>query len=403
MATIDLSEIEALLGAIGNAITNGNAKLDALIAAVKAIPSTGGGEPTDPPDPKQRWGVQGRKFTKDGAVIPFLKGMNVRPIAYYIKGNTPHPLNYMTQYAHIADVEKTLNRAATMGTHVIRFYAAISTLPNGNLGTDIDYCVQRTIEMVNFINGRGMGALIVLTDNATSGFHVYDNDAKYRTNTGLTLDWYKSGYKGKYLAFVSAVVTALKDHQGVFGFETGNEFHSQQPFGIPESDVMLAFMGDMATYIKNIAPNRLVLPGVETAHQLFAHNKGVYFPQYLATKYDALSIHCYDPTSAEPLGGGTKIGVAPNLAEEYELKQTQKPVYIGEFGVSRVGNSRNAAPITQQWINYVKSKNVAAAFQWGLAEAEQPGANIGYHDAASFDTAEHNHDFGDLVSVWSGT
>lgn len=355
-----------------------------------------------PPTTAQKWGVQGRKFTKDGVVIPFLKGANCRPIAFHIE-NTPEgerihvlpggdDVNYHTKYAHITDVNDTINLAQAMGCHVMRIYAPIMSHQNGQLGTNIDYCLRRVNELVNYISYRGMGTLIVL--NCTSSpFHVYPAPSN--------IDWYKTGYKKEYLDFVTAFARAFKDNQNVFGFEVGNEFHSYQPFGTVEAEIMLAFMGDMASRIKAIAPNRLVLPGNETSHQLFSHQKVNYFQRYLDTAFDALSLHLYDPSLQEPLGVGTKLGDNANQAANYELAQTEKPVYVGEFGISRVGHSLNAAEPTRKFLALAKSLGIAGVFQWAVVQARQEGGNIGWHDAASLDNCEHTHDFQQLAKVWA--
>lgn len=361
--------------------------------------------PTQPPpsQTKKGWGVNQntRKFTKDGIDVPFVKGANCRPLAYHIKttpqGEFVHILPgddiaYFTSLAHIQDVDDTIERARAMGCDAMRIYAPIRTHQNGMWGTNIQYCIDRVSEAVRYIANRGMATLLVL--NCTSSpFNVHPAPSN--------IQWYKTGYKKEYLDFVNAVVDAFRDNENIFGFEVMNEPHSYQPFGVNEAEIMLAFMGDMASRIKAIAPNRLVLPGNETSHQLFSHQKVNYFQRYLDTAFDALSLHLYSPTLNEPLGAGTKLGDNANLAANYELAQTKKLVYAGEIGIFRQGHSLNAAEPTRKLLALLKSLGVAGAFQWGLVEARQEGGNIGWHDGTSMDNCEHTHDFLHLFDVWA--
>lgn len=399
MATLDLSEITSRQDAT-------NAKLDAILAAIKALPSTpgGGNGGNNLPPITVGWGVTGNKFTLNGTPVNFVKGANCRPIIYYIKNNVEHKLSYQTALAHIQDVERTLNRATSMGMKVIRIYAAISTLQNGSPGTDIPYCLDRISEMINFIKGRNMAALLVLTDNAGSGFHVAGDD-QWRDGSGrYKIEWFKDKWQVNYLNWVTAVVTRFKDEEGVFGFEVMNEARLPEPHNNTNADIMLTFQIDIAKTIKDLAPNRLCLPGNETIHQLFAGLKAQYFDRFLAAQFDALSLHLYSPTPSEPFGTGTSAPPAPNQAPQFEIpKAVNKAVYVGEFGIARGDGQGNAASPTSQFLALAKQSKIAGVFQWALGESEQPRANIGYHDAASMDNSPHGiHDFFDLVAVWGG-
>lgn len=396
--TIDLSAIEG--------------KLDAILAAIKALPSNPGGgngeNPPDPPDnpdpPEPReYSIVGRNFLVNGKT-KFLKMANVRAGAWYIENDRPHILNYLTGSAHLDDVLRTLDTARFMGMDVIRFYGAISTNPDGSPGTNIDYCIRRVKNMLDLLDARGMGGIVVLDDNASSGLNVFDG--MHEGAKGRPTNWYTSGYRDKYKSFVAQMVGALSGHPGLFGWEVQNEGHLREPHGQAEAKAVFNFMIDIANTIRGISTKEFILPGNETLWQLFANNPTVREDFVKLKAYSALSGHFYSPSPQEPLGANTRLGQVPNKVEEFDLALAAKynlPFYVGEFGVHRPReNPINAAPITDTYLNHCKSIGLAGVAQWGLSVAMN-GGDLGWSDAAGMDNdaSNHRYDFDALINVWS--
>jgi hypothetical protein len=361
--------------------------------------------PVEPPPPTQTgWGTQGRFFTRNG-VKEFPKIVSVRAAAFTIENNKPHVLNYFTGSAHQNDLIKTLSTARACGVDVVRFYGSISTYPDGRKGTDTDYCIRRSREVLDLLAAQGMFGLVVLDENATSGLGVYDG--MHDGHDGRPTSWYETGHEQVYLKHVEDMVHGLSDHPAYWGCTLGNEYHLREQT-TKGATAVYNFLLKMGRRVKQLNRGKFCFVDNETLWQLFA-GVGNLTEQFVKTAYEekiftGLTLHVYNPRVNEPLGENTRLGDAPNRAESVDIALATKypmPVLVTEMGVTRsLENPINAAPILTQWIAYMKSLGIAGGGWWLLVDSINDG-DLGWHDDASIDNAPngHRYDWNDMLKA----
>jgi len=153
-----------------------------------------------------------------------------------------------------------------------------------------------------------------------------DDDDQHSGNPGKPPSWYAGGYKVKYIPWVREVVARFKDSPAIGMWELINEPGGHNPQGSVSDATMKAFFDDVATLIKSIDPNHLVLSG-SGAEYLAGTSDFAYV--HSGPNVDVGSLHEYDYDWQ-----GSHTIVSGHLKATLDgMNAVDKPLILGEVGI----------------------------------------------------------------------
>lgn len=282
-----------------------------------------------------------------------------------------------------------LDHARSMGTRVIRVWGVDSSM-------QADEMAARLRTVLDLARARDMYVLIALTHNyrqpnwawgARTGentFHAVPRDAfandftthphgfysrRYQEPGGYVhwlLDdpWIDWGHGAYYKPYVADLVTRLRDHPAVFGWDIANEVATSNPGDLTLTNHLTDFYVEMAAFIKTKDANHMVgtglistqWAGLNQTQRDRIHNSG---------HIDFVTVHEYHPNSD-----------AGSYEQDVVLGNTRwkKPVIIEEYGADHV--------------NGLDARNVAFRYYARRFRAADPGrrvAGILYFGVSRFD------------------
>ena len=184
--------------------------------------------------------------------------------------------------------------------------------------------------------------------------------------SGKTENWYKTGYKQKYIPWLETVVTRFKDSKAIGMWELINE-----P-GEATDTVMRAFFDDAAAHVKAIDKVHLVLSGSQAE---YVHGTSDYAYVHGGPNIDVASLHEYD----YDYNNGHTI-VSPHLKPTLDAMRTlDKPLIVSEVGIdgSRGGNctsldTRRDA-FQKKFDAYLAQDGVVGVLIWSWVPVERSG------------------------------
>lgn len=162
-----------------------------------------------------------------------------------------------------------------------------------------------------------------------------------------------------YKATVKFVLTRVntitgvpyKDDKAILAWQFGNEMATAKQ----------EWLGEMAAYIKSLAPNHLV---AETRHRPGA-------PLTIDPNIDLYTRHLYGNYP------GTSGGWPATIKKEIEQIKGQRPMFIGEWGPyidGKVFTHDNVVPKTREFLDYVREEpGLSGAMIWSMYFHHQDG------------------------------
>ncbi|MFN8441235.1 MAG: NBR1-Ig-like domain-containing protein [Caldilineaceae bacterium] len=323
-------------------------------------------------------GVIGREFVVNGQILRFI-GVNLRGLVYYGAGMTG-----MLQFTETRHREECVQQASDMGAKVVRVF-----LPC------INASAQQTIDLLHttldVVGSRGLYLLPALVDfYKSTDFRIPGDDGYYAQldpNFNIELlkgEFYRDGYRERYLPFVTTVVEAFKNDPRIFAWEIGNELKYEPAFADPDRNTFIGFMLNVARQIKGIDPNHLVTTGMISTSHASLDVSDLWQRLYGGNEFDFITVHCYN--------------------EEYENKRDHeyartlnKPFIIEEagFGNARPGNRVDQVRADMdRWFGF----GASGYMQWGFMPV---GNDIGDGDTDSgMDRQWHAGDFDGLFNLY---
>ena len=177
------------------------------------------------------------------------------------------------------------------------------------------------------------------------------------------LDW---GHTAYYKQHAISVVTAFRDHPGIFGWNITNEVNSSgTPFAV---GLLVNFYRNMAKTIRENDPNHLITTGLIStswANMTDSQRDAV----YLDPNIDYLTVHAYDGPTVEGheyINGNHQIDDIWRANRRYD-----KPVIIQEFGMSGVNAfERVKTYMTERFIGPDADLRVDAIMPFGVTSNE---------------------------------
>lgn len=214
-------------------------------------------------------------------------GVNIHSLA-----NHPNALDSTFQYL-----------SSECGVKVIRVWA---TPDRGN-----------PLPVLNAASSHGIQVILVLADYSNSSGDILPGDIRSNPTS-----WYTSDYKSKYLPYVKGVVSTLKSHPALFGYELANEPHCSG-IDVCRGPYKL-WANDVAQQIKTIDPNVKVSIGQKSSENTTlgdSPGNGDFKNSNDSSYINLTSAHYYN--SAEK-----------SLASQAQNQSNQlnKPFYLGEIG-----------------------------------------------------------------------
>ncbi|MGD9369526.1 MAG: hypothetical protein PVH87_27700, partial [Desulfobacteraceae bacterium] len=269
-----------------------------------------------PPDFVQ---VIGDKFYIKGKPARFI-GANIRGLIHY--GHDPQDLPH-TFPEHQT---KQLQEAAIMNARLVRVFLAHKNATPAQVESRLRHVLSMIKQ--NFPDIYLLPAFTNLYSDVP--FYVQGEGNFYTPN--LNLDFFREGYRDKYLSFVKHIVNIFKDEANIFGWEIGNELKAEHDStnGAPEE--LVNFMLDMAKEIKTLDPHHLVTTGmISTRHAWMAHRQDLREKLYSSPNIDFITIHAYDGNEKKEEEKEDDSDLATHF---------QKPFIIEEagFNIEKYGN-----------------------------------------------------------------
>jgi hypothetical protein len=293
-------------------------------------------------------GTAGREFIVKGRVLRFI-GVNLRGLVWYGSGRTlPH--------SSPGHRNETLDRAREMGVRVARVF-----LPGTNASTQ--ETISRLGEALAIAGERGIYLLPAFVDfYSTTDFRIPGDDHFYREldpnfRIGLLIgDFYRGGYRERYLPFVRAVVDAFKHDPRIFAWEVGNELKFEPANQDPGRATFLDFMHTVAREVKGIAPNHLVTTGMISTSHASLDEGDLWRRLYGGPEFDFLTVHCYNEAYAGK--------------QDYDYARVlNKPFIVEEAGFGRAKPGDRVEQIRRdmdRWFGF----GASGYMQWGYMPVE---------------------------------
>ena len=316
----------------------------------------------------------GDEFARDGKAYRFIS-MNIRGIAHYGGGDGALP------YTSTSHIGENLDGAAALGCRVIRVFAANKNISVTENVTRIGYLLDQA-------NLRGIKAILALTDFYPTPFHPAGDDGYYTQNpwgwTVLNHAWFAGGYEVNYKPWVTAVVTAYKDHPAVFSWQLGNEIADQV-----SADTHDAFVMAMAAHIKSIDPYHMVSIGMLSLEHIPGYTVSRGVALYSNPNLDFITAHRYNDQS-----NPTDFAVRDTV---------HKPIVMSEMGCNKdhaaVTNGDRVAFMDARFDEFVVTKQARGFMNWGY---QAQSWDIGDGDG-SFGIDRYSHpDYNAMVAMYAG-
>jgi cellulase (glycosyl hydrolase family 5) len=351
--------------------------------------------PTDPTAPTNPSFVRvaARKFLFPGETQPTgFVGANSSGLTHY--GTSIMPA------AGEEQIVQQLDAIKAFGGRVVRVFAA---------GNDADAQTQtaRLARVLDLAQQRNLYVIAALTDFYATPFHPIGDDGAYAKDSWganvLTDAWFKGGYKRSYVAWVDAVVIALRDHTALLAWEIGNELKN-----VPDAEAFVSFATSMADRIRSNDPNHLITDGM-----IGTVNGALRSDQTIATETLAYRLASH-PNINFLTFHNYRAGVPSydDGANDADLaRQVGKPVIVEEMGYcgslgSSVGQPSRCPSLdgNRPWLTLDKgrdwkSRGVSGYMQWGFL-APSLGNNGDGDGLYGMDKVVHGSDFDGLVDSW---
>lgn len=326
-------------------------------------------------------GVVGNEFVVKGRPLRFI-GVNLRGLLYYGNANY-EPLTH----SRLQHREVSLDAARNMGAKVVRVF-----LPSNRENT------QRTIELFEeVLKLAAQRELYVIP-----ALHNFYNDNPFRLPPDedpyywkthpsarygiLTGEFFRGGYKERYLPFVQAVVSAFADHPSIFAWEIGNEFKYEPGDVGDNATVFITFMHSIARAIRALDRNHLVTTGMISCRH--AYLDGRWRELYGTSDFDFFTIHCYNADYGK------------NGKDAQYANEINKPYIIEEAGFGEAKPGDREALVGDD-MNHWFGLNARGYMQWGFVATEH-GENTGDGDSDSgMDRRDKRNDFQRLWNLYS--
>jgi mannan endo-1,4-beta-mannosidase len=168
--------------------------------------------------------------------------------------------------------------------------------------------------------------------------------------SGKTAAWYSSGYQTNYIPWVEKIVGEYKNNPAVGMWEIQNEPDIKE---LASASQVETFMNAAAAEIKSIDPNHLVESG---ANDVYSWG-GSCAPES-SPNINVLSMHEYDYDQNKQI-------VSSHLSGDLACAtQYNKPLIVGEVGVSSVTGSARATVFQEKFNQYLANGPVAGVNIW---------------------------------------
>jgi murein DD-endopeptidase MepM/ murein hydrolase activator NlpD len=323
-------------------------------------------------------GVIGREFVVNRRAFRFI-GVNLRGLVYYGSGLTP-----MLKYTTKAHREESVAQAQAMGAKVVRVF-----LPC--VHANADQTIALLHEALEVVGRHGMYLLPAFVDfYKSTDFRIPGDEHFYERldpnfhHELLNGNFYRGGYRQRYLPFVQSVVEAFRNDARIFAWEVGNELKYEPAHADPGRAAFLDFMLTTAYAIKQIDPNHLVTTGMISTSHASLDTDELWRKLYENPAFDFLTVHCYN--------------------REYQGKQDDayartlnKPFIVEEAGFGK-GCPGDRVALTRQDMDRWFGLGASGYMQWGFMPV--PGDIGDGDDDAGMDRKWHGHDFDGLFALY---
>jgi mannan endo-1,4-beta-mannosidase len=211
--------------------------------------------------------------------------------------------------------------------------------------------------------------LLILTFADGRGYCAEADGRKGGEGSGKTDEWYKSGYKQRYLPWLETVVSRFKDSKAIGMWELINE-----P-GDTDDQTMRAFLDDAAAHVKAIDSRHLVLSGSQAE---YVRGTSDYAYVHGGPNIDVASLHEYDYDY-----NNSRTIMSPHLNPTLSaMQQVDKPLIIGETGV-QAGNSSSCTSFNtrsdamkQKFDTYLGQPGVVGVMIWSWVPNARTGCSL---------------------------
>jgi mannan endo-1,4-beta-mannosidase len=211
--------------------------------------------------------------------------------------------------------------------------------------------------------------LLILAFADGRGYCGETDGRKGGEGSGKTDDWYKSGYKQRYLSWLEQVVARFKDSKAIGMWELINE-----P-GDTDDRTMRAFFDDAAAHVKAIDPKHLVLSGSQAE---YVRGTSDYTYIHEGPNVDVASLHEYDYDYNK-----ARTIVSPHLSPTLEaMRKLDKPLIVGETGI-QAGDGANCTnfsvrrdAVKQKFDSYLAQDGVVGVMVWSWVPNERQGCSL---------------------------
>ncbi len=323
-------------------------------------------------------GVIGNEFVVDQRIVRFI-GVNLRGLVYYGSGLT-NMLHYTTE----GHRQETVQQAAAMGAKVVRVF-----LPCVNASAEQTIALlQKTLDVVGSHNLYLIPAFVDFYKS--TDFRIAGDDEFYAQldpnfhHELLKGNFYRGGYRQRYLPFVNAIVKAFQDDPRIFAWEIGNELKYEPAHDDPGRATFIDFMLSTARAIKRIDANHLVTTGMISTSHASLDVDNLWRKLYSGPEFDFLTVHCYN----QEYQGKQDHGYAQSL---------DKPFIIEEAGFGRACPG-DRVELTRRDMDHWFGLGARGYMQWGYMPVD---GDIGDgDDDAGMDRKWHGHDFQGLFQLY---
>lgn len=313
----------------------------------------------------------GDEFAKDGVAYRFV-GMNLRGLAHY-GGGAALP------YTSGSHIDENLDGVANLGGRVVRVFAA-------NKHVSITESVNRLGQLLDRADSYGLKLIIALTDFYPTSYHPPGDEMYYTMNPGgwtvLNHAWFAGGYQDNYLPWVTAVITAHKDHPAIFSWQIGNELADQSSAATHD-----AFVHAVAAHIKALDPHHMVSTGMLSLAHIpgYTVDRGVAL--YSDPNLDFITAHRYNDET-HPI--------------DFTVRDlVNKPLVISEAGCEAAHpavNGDRVAFMNARMDYYLNTLQARGFMNWGY---QAQGYDIGDGDGR-FGIDRYSHpDYDAMVSLYA--
>lgn len=342
-------------------------------------------------------------FVDNGASFRFV-GANITALPWYSD----------------AEIDQELDYARSLGSRVVRVWAVDSSM-------NADEMARRLTNVLTRAEARGMYVLIALTHNyyqpnwvwnARTGantVHGVPDDTrpngftsnprgfysrKYVEPGGYThwlLDdpWIDWGHGAYYKPFVGELVSRLRDHRAVFGWDIANEVATSTPGDVTLTNHLADFYVEMAAFIKSKDSNHMVGTGLIST-QWAGFNQTQRDRIHHSGDIDFVTVHEYHPNSNP--GSYEQDVVLGNT-------RWKKPVIIEEYGADHVNglDARNVAfrYYAKRFRAADAGRRVAGILYFGVSKFDWYAANTWYTQPHVADPAKRMKNwYPSLSQIW---